>query len=110
MKFPSQLVAILLATSLSGTSITAMSADSVQQGKGDDAKRQEMFTKMKQMHLEGIQGRIAVLQTAQTCVNAATNHDQMKACHEQEKKSMEALRDKQKSAMESMRPADGKKN
>lgn len=110
MKSVPKHVALLIMTVLAGTSITAAGADSAQQGKGDDAKRQEMFTKMKQMHIEGIQSRISVLQTAQSCVNAATNHDQMKACHEQEKKSMEALRDKQKAAMESMRPSEGKKN
>ena len=110
MKSTSKLLAVLLTTALAGTSIAAIGADSAQQGKGDDTKRQEMFTKMKQMHLEGIQNRIAVLQTAQSCVNAATTHEQLKACHDQEKKSMEALRDKQQAAMESMRPPERKGN
>jgi len=88
-------------------SVNAIAADTPP--KADGGKQQEMFTKMKQMHVDGIQSRIAVLQTALSCVNAATGHDQMKQCNEQEHKAMESLHEKQKAAMESMRPEAGKK-
>jgi hypothetical protein len=76
---------------------------------GDDAKHQENFSKMKQVAVDGIQGRITILQTALSCVNAATNHEQMKACREQEHKAMEAHKEKQEAERESMKPAGGKK-
>jgi hypothetical protein len=88
-------------------SVNAVAADAAP--KTDDAKHQEMFSKMKQLRIDGIQGRISVLQTALSCVNAATSHEQMKPCQEQEQKAMEDLREKQKAAMEAMRPAGGRK-
>lgn len=84
-------------------------ASSVAYAAGDDAKRQEMFSKMKPVIVEGIQGRIAILQTALSCVNAATNHEQMKSCREQEHKAMEAHKEKQEAEREGMKPAGSKK-
>jgi len=71
---------------------------------GDDAKQQEMFTKMKQIKVDGIQGRISILQNALNCVNAATSHDQMKPCEEQERKAMESLQQQQKAKWEAAKP------
>jgi len=88
-------------------SVNAIAADTPP--KVDGGKQQEIFTKMKQMHVDGIQSRIDVLQTALSCVNAATGHDQMKQCNEQEHKATEAFHDKQKVAMESMETEGGKK-
>lgn len=84
-------------------------ASSVAYAAGDDAKHQEMFSKMKQVTVDGIQGRITILQTALSCVNAATNHEQMKSCREQEHKAMEAHKEKQEAEREAMRPAGGRK-
>lgn len=100
----------LLATLVFGVIAVSANAIAADSEKSDDAKHQEMFTKMKKMHVEGIQSRISVLNTALSCVNAATTHDQMKECNEQEHKAMEALHEKQKAAMESMRPYGGKGN
>lgn len=71
---------------------------------GDDAKQKEMFTKMKQIKVDGIQGRISILQNALSCVNAATNHDQMKPCEEQERKATESLQQQQKAQWEAAKP------
>lgn len=89
---------VLLALAL--TSLAANAA-------GDDAKRQEMFSKIKPVIVEGIQGRITILQTALSCANAATNHEQMKSCREQEHKAMKAHKQKQEAEREAMRPAGG---
>ena len=79
-------------------------ASSMGYAMGDDAKHQEMFTKMKQIKVDGIQGRIAILQNALSCVNAATGHDQMKPCEEQERKAMESLQQQQKAKWEAAKP------
>ena len=99
----------LVVLTLTASSAYAAGEEQKQRGKGNDGNRQEMFAKMKQLHVDGIQSRITILQTALSCVNAATSHEQMKPCHDQERKSMESLRDKQKAAMESMKP-DGHEN
>jgi hypothetical protein len=90
----SRIVAIL-ALAFSSSMVYAM---------GDDAKRQEMFSKMKQIKVEGIQGRITIMQNALDCVNAATSHDQMKPCEEQERKEMESLQQQQKAKWEAAKP------
>jgi len=71
---------------------------------GGDAKQQEMFPKMKQIKVDGIQGRISVLQNALSCVNAATSHDQMRPCEEREHQAMEALQQQQKAKWEALKP------
>ena len=70
----------------------------------DAAKQQEMFAKMKQIKLDGIQGRIAIMQNVLSCVNAASSHDQMKPCEEQERKAMESLQQQQKAKWEAAKP------
>ena len=75
-------------------------------GPGGTAGQQnpEIFSKIKQLRLDGMQGRISILQTALSCVNAATNHEQMKACEQQEHQAMEAHMQQQKAKMEALRP------
>lgn len=85
----------LLALALTSSTVYAM---------GDDAKHQEMFSKMKQIKVDGIQGRISILQNALSCVNAATNHDQMKPCEQQERQAMESLEQQQKAKWEAIKP------
>ncbi len=79
-------------------------ASSTVYAMGDDAKQHEMFAKMKQIKVDGMQGRISILQNALSCVNAATNHDQMKPCEEQERKAMESLQQQQKAQWEAAKP------
>jgi hypothetical protein len=49
---------------------------------------------MKERVLEHIDAKIRILQTAQSCVRAATDTEDMMACHAQERKQMRDLRDK----------------
>lgn len=79
-------------------------ASSAVYAMGDDAKQHEMFAKMKQIKVDGMQGRISILQNALSCVNAATSHDQMKPCEEQERKAMESLQQQQKAQWEAAKP------
>ena len=79
-------------------------ASSTVYAMGDEAKQQEMFGKMKQIKVDGLQGRISILQNALSCVNAATSHDQMKPCEEQERKAMESLQQQQKAKWEAAKP------
>lgn len=97
----------LLALALASSAAYAAGDDAKQQGSGGDAKRQEMFSKMKQVTVDGIQGRITILQTALSCVNAATSHEQIKSCRQQEQRAMEAHKQKQEAEREAMRPAGG---
>jgi hypothetical protein len=92
---------ILTAVAVSVIAVSAFAGDAP---KGDDGKRQEMFAKMKQIKVEGMQGRISILQTALSCVNAATSHDQMKPCEEKEHQAMEALNQQQKAKWDAMKP------
>jgi len=85
----------LLALALASSTVYAM---------GDDAKHQEMFLKMKQIKVDGIQGRISILQNALSCVNSATSHEQMKPCEQQEHQAMESLNLKQKAEWEALKP------
>ena len=85
----------LLALALASSAVYAMD---------DEAKHQEMFPKMKQIRVEGIQGRISILQTALSCVNAATSHEQMKPCEQQERQAMESLNQQQKAKWEALKP------
>ncbi len=65
----------------------------------------EMFAKVKQVRVDGIQGRIGILQTALTCVNAATTHQQLRPCEQQERQALEALRHQQETQMDALRPS-----
>ena len=70
----------------------------------DDAKQQERFAKMKQIKVDGMRDRISILQNALSCANAATSHDQMKSCDEQEHKAMESFQQQQKARWEAAKP------
>ena len=71
--------------------------------EGGDAKRQEHFNKMKQVKLEGMQGRISVMQSAVSCVQSAQNPDGMRACEERERSAMEQHQRHMKDRWESLK-------
>jgi hypothetical protein len=71
---------------------------------GDEASQQEMFGKMKQIKVDGIQGRISNMQSLLSCVKAATNHEQFKSCDEQDRKSNESLMQQQKAKWDALKP------
>ena len=70
----------------------------------DDARQQERFTKMKQIKVDGMRDRISIMQNALSCANAATSHDQMRSCDEQERKAMESFQQQQKARWEAAKP------
>jgi hypothetical protein len=97
----------LLVSTIVSSLLFTMNAFAENNPKGDDANKQANFAKHKAMHIEGIQSRIVVLQTALNCASAATAREQMQACHENEKGAMDAIRAKheaQKAADEASRP------
>jgi hypothetical protein len=59
-----------------------------------DAMPQETQQKLKGRVLEHIDAKIKILQTARSCVRAASNAGAMAACHAQERKQMKDLRNK----------------
>lgn len=101
-----RLIALL---ALSLASLAAHAADNANGSPGGQGgpQPQEMFSKMKQIRVDGIQGRILILQTALGCVNAATSREQMRPCGQQERQAMESLQQQQRAKMEALRPAGG---
>lgn len=67
----------------------------------------EMFQKMKARILDMQQKRIEVLQQASSCVQAATNMDQIRDCHSKEHQTMMQMRDQMKAEHQSMRKRGG---
>jgi Spy/CpxP family protein refolding chaperone len=104
-------LALALACSAAHAAGNADSPGGPQQQGGPGAQgeqqRQEMFSKMKQIRVEGMQGRISILQTALSCVNAATSHEQMRPCEEQAHQAMQSLEQQQRAKMEALRSAGG---
>lgn len=60
-------------------------------GPADGAKKEERFAQIKQKYTQVTEKRIGILQSTLSCVNAATNHEQMKTCHEKERQAMKEL-------------------
>jgi len=71
---------------------------------GDEAKKQEVFGKMKEVKLAGIRGRVEILQQAASCVQGAQNNDAARACDERERQANEDLMRRQKDRWESLKP------
>ena len=63
----------------------------LQGGRG----RGQNFDQRKQEVLQHMQTRVQITQAAITCVQAATNHEALRSCREQERKQMESLRPRQ---------------
>lgn len=71
---------------------------------GNDMQRME---KHKEMKIQGIDGRISILQQEKACVQAATNKGAVRACESASHQAMDEFMEKQKAAWESMK--EGKK-
>jgi hypothetical protein len=79
------------------TSIAAIAAHAEQ---GKDADR---LAKVKEIRLQGIDGRVSALQQEKSCIEAATTHDALKACEQASRQTMKQLEQKQKSSWESLK-------
>jgi hypothetical protein len=67
----------------------------------------EMFQKMKARILDMQQKRIQLLQQASSCVQAATNMDQMRDCHNKEHQAIMSMHDQMKADRQSMHKRGG---
>lgn len=63
--------------------------------------------KHKEIKLQGIDGRISILQQERACVQAADNKGGVRACESASHQAMEQIMEKQKASWESMK--EGKK-
>ncbi|MGR8935008.1 MAG: hypothetical protein ACU837_11560 [Gammaproteobacteria bacterium] len=85
---------LLLAAVLGSTSV----------GATDNVSPQvEKFAKVKQIRVEGIQNKLAILQKALNCVNNASDSKQMKSCEDTEKQALQALTQQQKAKREALK-------
>jgi hypothetical protein len=82
--------------------MTASTLASADNGAGESF-RQNMFNQFKEMRINGIQARMAIDQTALSCVQAAQKHEDMRACEEAAHKSMESLKQSQQQKMQALK-------
>lgn len=102
-------IAAALVACLSGASGAALAENKSEGGK-PPGPTPEMFQKMKAKMLENHQKRVQILQSAESCIQAATAPDQLKSCHEQERKSEEQLRQQNRPMREMMQERQGQNN
>jgi hypothetical protein len=74
------------------------------EGGMSDAKRQEMFGKMKEIKLAGMRERISIMQQSVGCVQSASSPDAMKSCEQSERSAMENHQRRMKERWESNKP------
>jgi hypothetical protein len=82
--------------------MTASTLASADNGPGESS-RQNMFNQFKEMRVNGIQARMAIDQTALSCVQAAQKHEDMRECEEAAHKSMESLKQSQHQKMQALK-------
>lgn len=70
----------------------------------DGPNKEEMFAKMKEVRIAGIQGKLSIMEDALSCVKSATNNDQMKACNDKERQAMETQQQQMKAKWEALKP------
>lgn len=66
-------------------------------------ERQALFEQFKQIESRSHQGRIAILQEAEICIQQAQNREAYRACEEKEKAGRQALRAELKPQREALR-------
>jgi|GEM_PF-7106478 len=74
----------------------------------DDAKRQEIFQKIKDRQATRIDDQIKLLQAEQSCIRAASSFDAMKSCRQKNKEEKKQLHEKWRSEREAMKAQRGK--
>jgi hypothetical protein len=82
-------------------------AASAEQGSppvgGERRHNPEMFQKMKSKMIEDQQQRVQILQQGESCIQAASAPDQLRACHKQEHEAMEQLHKQNEQKRDAMR-------
>jgi hypothetical protein len=80
--------------------ITLFAAIVVHAEQGKDAER---FAKMKEIKLQGIDGRLSASQQERSCVNAAATNDAVEACAQASRQAMKEVEQQQKSSWASLK-------
>ena len=78
-------------------------AYAIEKGENWEAKKQEQFTRMKELKLQGLQEKISILQEAASCIQSAQNHDAMKPCEDRERNAMNDHQQRMKERWESLK-------
>ena len=68
------------------------------------AQREQMFAKMKDIKLQGMRERVALMQDSIGCVQSAQNQDAMRSCEQRERSAMEEHQRRMKERWESGKP------
>ena len=92
--------------SITAIAILAIISTAQANEKGDnwEAKKQEQFSKMKDVKLQGFREKISILQDAASCTQSAQTHEAMKPCEERERAAMEDHARRMKDRWESIKP------
>ncbi len=67
---------------------------------GNDPQR---LAKLKEVRLQGMDGRLNILQQEKACVQAASTMDDMRTCEQASHQAMDQLMEKQKASWESLK-------
>lgn len=70
---------------------------------GSGQANEQRFSEFKQLRIEGVQSRIAILQTTLSCIQAAQKHEEMKQCEETSKTAMENLKQQQEQKFQALK-------
>lgn len=62
----------------------------------DDAKKSEMFEKVKTDMISNIDQKISAHQTAKSCIQAASKQEELKECHKTMREAMKKLHGERK--------------
>jgi hypothetical protein len=105
--FVRPLGAALLALALGGAPALAQSTTPTSSSRLTPAQQQKLFPTWRTISLQGVQGRLAILQRKQQCLTAASTVDALKTCQRQEREGAMALRQQQRAAIKQMYERNG---
>jgi len=88
----------VLAVLFLASSVQAMDKD-----ENWEAKKQEHFSRMKEVKLQALREKIAIMQDAAACVQSAQSHEAMRPCDERESSAMKDHQERMKQRWESLK-------
>lgn len=80
------------------------------EGQEREAKKAELFSKIKSKALENIDKRISQMQENRSCISAAQNKEDMKACRSKMKEHKSEWREKRKEMKEKRKSRKNKED
>lgn len=94
MRYSGILAAVFLTVSSVAWADTGAPGKQPPGGAGPSPEqRQQHFQEMKQKHLEMMDKEIQLIQESRSCVQAANDHDAIRACHEAARAKREQLKE-----------------